>query len=149
MGRYIDAYNIYVVSDFCCGGNLYYLQKTMRHFNDIHLRFIAVQLIAAIHYLHDKGCLFCGLLAENVLLDQQGFVQLTGFSRMETDIAYPYYKMVGYMEFMPPEMLLNKGITQAYDWYMLGCLLYGRLRSSPHLKSSLRARSRSRERPRR
>ena len=26
---------------------------------------------------------------------------------------------------MSPEMLLNKGISFSYDWYMLGCLLYG------------------------
>ena len=99
--------------------------KVFGYLNDVLLQFVAVQLILTIDYLHEQGFLFCGLVSENILLDQDGYIQLTGFSESKRDISFPYYKMVGYMESMSPEMLLNKGITFSYDWYMLGCLLYG------------------------
>lgn len=99
--------------------------KVSGNLSDALLQFVAVQLILAIHFLHEQNYLFCGLVSENVLLDQDGYIQLTGFSESKKDISFPLYKMVGYMESMSPEMLLNKGISFSYDWYMLGCLLYG------------------------
>ena len=121
----IDARNIYILTDFCPGGSLHSLVKVFGYLSDTLLQFVAVQLILAIHFLHEQNYLFCGLVSENVLLDQDGYIQLTGFSESKKDISFPYYKMVGYMELMSPEMLLNKGISFSYDWYMLGCLLYG------------------------
>ncbi|CBK24947.2 uncharacterized protein [Blastocystis hominis] len=113
------------IRDIFQGGSLYSLVKVSGNLSDALLQFVAVQLILAIHFLHEQNYLFCGLVSENVLLDQDGYIQLTGFSESKKDISFPYYKMVGYMESMSPEMLLNKGISFSYDWYMLGCLLYG------------------------
>ncbi|KAK8797868.1 hypothetical protein WA171_005397, partial [Blastocystis sp. BT1] len=119
-----DEKKIYIISDFCSGGNLYSMLQTFGQLNESHVQFIAAQLILALRYLHEKNCIFCNLIAENVLIDNRGFVHLTGFGHTLFDVKKPYYGVTGFTECLSPEMLLNKGIDESHDYWMLGCLLY-------------------------
>ena len=99
--------------------------QTFGQLNESHVQFIAAQLILALRYLHEKNCIFCNLIAENVLIDNRGFVHLTGFGHTLFGVKKPYYGVTGFTECLSPEMLLNKGIDESHDYWMLGCLLYG------------------------
>ena len=121
----IDEENVYVLSDFCAGGSLRGMLQTFTRLTENQAKYIAIQVISALDYLHSVSCLHASLLAENVLLDREGVVHLTGFSHSLVNVPFPCYQMIGYVEQMSPEMLLNKGIDYSYDWYLLGCLLYG------------------------
>lgn len=122
---------VYVVSDFCAGGNLYNYLQTFGRLNEMHVRFVAVQLLIALQYLHSQHILYCNLIGENVLLDEQGYIHLTGFSQSLFDWESPFFGFVGMTECLSPEMLLNHGIDERYDYWMLGCLLYGLTISLP------------------
>lgn len=124
-GRRVDEKTIYVISNFCSGGNLYSMLQTFGQLNESHVQFIAAQLILALRYLHEQNCLFGNLISENVLIDNRGFLHLTGLESALFDVKRPYYGVTGFTECLSPEMLLNKGIDEAHDYWMLGCLLYG------------------------
>ena len=111
--------------DFCSGGSIYSYLQTYTYLPEAQIKFIAIQLIEAIHFLHEKNCLFCGLQAENILIDSDGYIRLTSFSNSKLNCTIQQYEIIGYLEYLSPEMLLNKGVDQSYDWYQLGCLLYG------------------------
>ena len=125
MTLLVDTKNLYVVTDFCSGGSLLEYLESTGPFVDTKAQFVAAQLVLAIHYIHEQGGIHCNLLPENILLDEQGYIRITGFSELRLCQTSPYYKMIGYLECMSPEMLLNQGIDSSYDWYLLGCLLYG------------------------
>ena len=115
----IDEENVYVLSDFCAGGSLRGMLQTFTRLTENQAKYIAIQVISALDYLHSVSCLHASLL------DGEGVVHLTGFSHSLVNVPFPCYQMIGYVEQMSPEMLLNKGIDYSYDWYLLGCLLYG------------------------
>lgn len=121
----IDSKTIFIISNFCPCGNLYGYLQTYTHLPESYVKFIAIQLIETIQYLHSQNCLFCGCVAENVLVAKDGYIRLTGFSFSLVNTTFPFFGTVGYLESLSPEMLLNKGIDYSYDWYQLGCLLYG------------------------
>ena len=121
----IDMQRVYVISDFCAGGNLYNYLQTFGRLNETHVRFIAIQLLIALQYLHSQHILHCNLIGENILLDERGYIHLTGFSQSLFDWKPPFFGFVGVTECLSPEMLLNRGIDERHDYWMLGCLLYG------------------------
>ena len=92
----------------------------------MHVRFVAVQLLLVLQYIHSQNIIFSNLICENVLLDERGYIRLTGFGPSLFECKTPYYGFVGYTECLPPEMLLNQGVDKQYDFWMLGCLLYGK-----------------------
>lgn len=121
----LDEKNIYILTDFCSGGNLYALMQTYGHLNESHVKFVIPQLVSALNYLHENHCIHGNLICENVLLDGKGNVLLTGFSSSIFDPPSPCYETIGFTECLAPEALLNKGIDEMYDFWMLGCLVYG------------------------
>lgn len=94
-------------------------------FSEENVKFITIQLIEAIQYLHKNHCIHCNIVAENVLVGKDGYIQLTGFSNSIINQSLPFYALNGYLECLSPDLLLNKGIDESYDWYQLGCLIYG------------------------
>mgnify|MGYP001041268686 FL=1 len=121
----IDEKNVYVLTDFCSGGNLFTMLQTFGHLNESHVKFIVPQLVTALSYLHENRCIHGNLICENVLLDEQGNTVLTGFSNSIFNYPTPCYETIGFTECLAPETLLNKGIDKMYDFWMLGCLVYG------------------------
>ena len=121
----VDEKRVAIVYDFCSGGSVYSYLQTYSYLSEEQAKFIAIQLIEAVHYLHEKNCLFCGLQSENILIDDDGYIRLTSFSNSKLNCTSQQYEIIGYLEHVSPQMLLNKGVDQSYDWYQLGCLLYG------------------------
>ena len=56
---------LYIVTDYCPGGELFYHLKRMRRFTENMMRFYAVEIIDALGYLHQMGkssCVLWGLV---------------------------------------------------------------------------------------
>jgi len=56
----------------------------------LHTRFILGEILAALHYVHSEGFIFCDLKPENVLITAMGHIKLTDFGacRPCTRVAY-------------------------------------------------------------
>ena len=107
---------LFLVTDFCRGGELFFHLKRMRRFAEPVARFYAAELILALEHLHEHGVVYRDLKPENVLLDDGGHVQLTdfGLSKDHLRAATPASEkrlaltFCGTPEYLAPEMLLAR-----------------------------------------
>jgi serine/threonine protein kinase len=85
---------IYMVMDFCQGGELFLKLKRAGKFSEDTVRFYAAEVILALHYLHEKLGIIHRLVAfsllhsnlfhrdlkpENILLCADGHIKVTDF----------------------------------------------------------------------
>lgn len=107
---------LFMVTDYCPGGELFFHLKRMRRFTESMMRFYAAEVAEAIYYLHHKGILYRDLKPENILLDSEGHVKLIdfGLSKMNATPQDRTSTFCGTPEYLAPEMLLHKQQSSGY-----------------------------------
>jgi len=128
-----SAWNLYIVMEYCPGGELFFHLSRAGRFSERRCRFYAAEILLAIEYLHTLGVIYRDLKAENVLIDAYGHVKLADFGLSKEGITdnYSATEMVGTAEYLAPEILKCKGHGRAVDWYSLGALIYEMLTGLP------------------
>jgi serine/threonine protein kinase len=125
--------NLYMVIDYCSGGDLDVLIKQNSYLSEEQTKFFTCELVLAMQHLHSIGVLYRDLKPENILLDSDGHIKLADFglsreSVSRNDIAKSF---CGSHIYLSPEMASRKGFTQASDNYGIGLcvyeMLYGQL----------------------
>jgi serine/threonine protein kinase len=97
-------------------------------FSDDQASFYISQILLAIEHLHTLGIIYRDLKPENILLDGDGYVLLTdfGLSKIAVD-AQTVCGTVGFilfnLEFMAPEILLEKSYGKAVDFWSIGKIM--------------------------
>lgn len=74
-----DPDNLYMLLDYCPGGELFFYLQRVGRFREIAAQFYAANIILALQYLHENNILFRDLKPENVLVDSDGYLKLTDF----------------------------------------------------------------------
>jgi len=138
-----DKINLYLVSDFMQGGELFFHLRKQKYFSEELVRFYAMEIVLAISHIHSMKAVYRDLKPENILLDKNGHIRLTDFGLAkiikDNDKAYT---ICGSTKYLAPEILLNKGYQKEIDWWSLGCVVFemlegkapfGNPRGSPNL----------------
>jgi serine/threonine protein kinase len=98
---------LYLVLDYCPGGELFFHLSRYRRFPERVARFYAAELLLALGHLHSHGIIYRDLKPENVLLDAEGHVKLGDFGLAKDGITSPTqgaHSMCGTPEYMAPEV---------------------------------------------
>lgn len=119
---------LYIVTEYVPYGELRLAWKALGGFSEDLVRVLIAELALVLDFLHCAGVIYRDLKMENVLLDEDGHVQLIDFglarwlsycSRAQT--------VCGTMQFMAPEVLAAQPYSHAADWWSLGIMMYALL----------------------
>merc|ERR1719410_1801573 len=79
MYAFQDATYLYLVMEYCGGGDLMGLLIKKDILSESHTRFYMSELAAAINYVHELGYVHRDLKPDNVLISNQGHIRLSDF----------------------------------------------------------------------
>ncbi|XP_009603717.1 serine/threonine-protein kinase RUNKEL [Nicotiana tomentosiformis] len=129
---YETSAHLWLVLEYCVGGNLMNLLEQDGKLPEDSLHDLACGLVRALLYLHSKGIIYCDLKPSNILLDENGITKLCdfGLARKLSDISktpssqLPQIKR-GTPCYMAPELFQDGGVhSYASDFWALGCVLF-------------------------
>ena len=142
---------LYLLTDFCPGGELFFHLKKMKSFPEGWVRFYAAQISLALEHLHQHGVVYRDLKPENILLDRDGNCKLADFGlskiidtralsdewgELGPEMEHPPPSSVsaglltfcGTPEYLSPEMLIHRRRGTGYgieiDFWALGVVSF-------------------------
>ena len=74
-----DAYYLYLVMDFCGGGDFMNLLIKREIINENDSRFYITEMILAVDAVHKLNCMHRDLKPDNILIDNKGHLKLSNF----------------------------------------------------------------------
>ncbi|KAF7664008.1 hypothetical protein LDENG_00192230 [Lucifuga dentata] len=136
-GVFKDSRYIYMVMEFCSGGEIWTKLKEVGRFSEPITVFCTACVVEAYAYLHKKSIMYRDLKPENLMMDSRGYVKLVDFGfAKELVRGEKTYSFVGTPEYMAPEIIQNQGHDFSVDFWSLGILIYELLVGSPPFSSS-------------
>jgi serum/glucocorticoid-regulated kinase 2 len=116
--------NIYMVIDYCPGGDLSF-QIQLNLFEEEEAKFYIAELILAIEYLHNHNIIYRDLKPENILIASDGHIKLVDFGLARENVKDDVVKsFCGSPNYLSPEMVKHQGATKVTDIYGIGAVLY-------------------------
>ncbi|CZR54487.1 related to cAMP-dependent protein kinase type 2 [Phialocephala subalpina] len=122
-GTFQDSKNLYMITDFIEGGEMFSLLRKSQRFPDPVAKFHAAEVILAIEYLYGENIIYRDIKPENILLDRHGHLKLCDFS-FAKEIEDITWTLCGTPDYLAPEVLSSKGYNRSVDWWALGILIY-------------------------
>lgn len=114
---------LYFVLEYAEKGNLLNVLNIKKKLEVDEIRVIAAQIIDALLYMHSKGIIYGDLKAENILLDQNGYVKLCDFNLSGTKSLLSN-TLQGTVSYLAPEIIEGRSRTPKSDFWSLGVLVY-------------------------
>ncbi|KAB8074348.1 kinase-like domain-containing protein [Aspergillus leporis] len=132
IASFSDDQSLYMVLDYCPGGEIFSYLRRARRFNENTAKFYAAEITLTIEFLHDVGgIVYRDLKPENILLDADGHIRLVDFGFAKQVGDRETYTLCGTPEYLAPEVIHNSGHGLAVDWWALGILIYEFLVGQP------------------
>lgn len=118
---------LYLVQEFCCGGELFRRMEVERLMVESVAKFYLQEIVLALEYLHSLDIVYRDLKTENVMLDREGHVKLIDFGLSKTHMKGDSltHTFCGTVEYMAPEVILKEpGYGKPADWWSFGVFTF-------------------------
>ena len=133
IGYYDTSMYIYIVTEYCDGGELFdYIINRPEGINEEEGKIVARQLASALSHIHNRGVMHRDVKPENILLQRKN--DLSSIKLMDFGLsraAKQSQSFLGTAGYVAPEMATNSTncgmYTSAVDMWALGVTLYAAL----------------------
>lgn len=107
---------LYLILDYCPGGELFFHISRDRFFDEAKAKFYAACIILALEHLHSLNIIYRDLKPENILIDKDGFAKITDFGLSKENIySNSAFSFCGTPEYLAPEVFARKGYGISID----------------------------------
>ena len=126
--KYIKSFQskkyLYVVMEYCHGGNLF--EKTLEKgkFGELEAMNIMQEILRAINHCHHLGIIHRDLKPENIMYSDEGILKIIDFGLSMWENSYTFDTMAGTKYYIAPEVLNTSTFTKACDIWSLGVILH-------------------------
>jgi len=118
-----DPRRMYLMFEFCQGGELFYHLRNYCTFKEEFVRFYLAEVVLALGYLHEYGIVHRSIRPESVLFSPSGHVRLIGFDYAKR-VEDRTFTFCGAPDYVAPEMLTDNGYAHSVDWWALGVMAF-------------------------
>jgi len=124
---YETSRHIWVIVEYCTGGDLLTLLKQDKRLPEGAVRSLARDIIAGLQFVHHRGLIFGDLKPSNILINEFGALKLCDFSLAAAVPAEAddTKGKKGTPSYMAPELFQADGVrSRASDFWAFGCVLH-------------------------
>lgn len=123
---------LYMLLDYCPGGEVFRYLRAARKFDIDTARFYAAEIVLILEFLHNvQGIAYRDMKPENILIDAEGHLKLVDFGFAKKVETRETYTLCGTPEYLAPEVIRNSGHGTAVDWWAFGILVFEFLVGNP------------------
>ena len=118
---------LFLVMPFLQGGDLRFHLRERGRMSEATARFYAAEMLLGLQDLHSKRIVYRDLKPENLLLDDQGHLQITDFGLaffLQPEDGMRTRGQAGTRGYMAPETLSLTGYGLSVDFFSFGVVLY-------------------------
>ncbi|KAI4170527.1 MAG: hypothetical protein LQ343_004904 [Gyalolechia ehrenbergii] len=105
-----DRESLYMLLDYCPGGEVFRYLRAARKFDIDTARFYAAEIVLILEFLHNvQGIAYRDMKPENILIDAEGHLKLVDFGFAKKVETRETYTLCGTPEYLAPEVIRNSG----------------------------------------
>ena len=132
-----DCNSFYLLMELLEGGTLFHKLYKHKTFTEKESCKYFSQITSAISYLHKRSppIIHRDIKPENILLDNKGNIKITDFG-WANYLSTARYTTCGTLEYIPPEIIEERGHDLSVDIWCLGILLYEMLCGTTPFKAN-------------
>ncbi|EDV94955.1 aurora kinase C [Drosophila grimshawi] len=121
-----DDARIYLILEYAPQGTLFSALQAqpLKRFDDRQSATYIKALCSALMYLHERDIIHRDIKPENLLLGHKGVLKIADFGWSVHEPNSMRMTLCGTVDYLPPEMVLNKPHTKNVDLWSLGVLCY-------------------------